>query len=151
MQLSYCKRGLPDACGDYGGDFMVGLYTQRNFNDAKKYLQYAIKNTKYESMLAYYETALYIADDLKKYSEEGIIGTIKTKFNAYASDCINGRGVKDVCMIAYVYSTLVPKDMLGLTDKEYYKILEKMLASDIERNGEAESKLFKREIFLENF
>jgi hypothetical protein len=151
MQLSYCKRGLPDACGDYGGDFMVGLYTQRNFNDAKKYLQYAIKNTKYESMLAYYETALYIADDLKKYSDEGIIGTIKTKFNAYASDCINGRGVKDVCMIAYVYSTLVPKDMLGLTDKEYYKILEKMLASDIERNGEAESKLFKREMFLENF
>ena len=151
MQLSYCKRGLPDACGDYGGDFMVGLYTQRNFNDAKKYLQYAIKNTKYESMLAYDETALYIADDLKKYSDEGIMGTIKTKFNAYASDCINGRGVKDACMIAYVYSTLVPTDMLGLTDKEYYKILEKMLASDIERNGEAESKLFKREMFLENF
>lgn len=61
MQLSYCKRGLPEACGDYGGDFMVGLYTQRNFNDAKKYLQYAIKNTKYEWKLAYYETALYIS------------------------------------------------------------------------------------------
>ena len=151
MQLSYCKRGLPDACGDYGGDFMVGLYTQRNFNDAKKYLQYAIKNTKYEWKLAYYETALYIADDLKKYSDESIIGTIKAKFNAYASDCINGRGVKDACMIAYTYSTLVPTDMLGLTDKEYYEILEKMLLSDIERNGKAESKLFKREMFLENF
>ena len=151
MQLSYCKRGLPEACGDYGADFMVGLYTQRNFNNAKKYLQYAIKNTKYEWKLAYYETALYIVDDLKKYSDESIIGTIKAKFNAYASDCINGRGVKDACMNAFAYSTLVPTDMLGLTYKEYYEILEKMLLSDIERNGKAESKLFKREMFLENF
>lgn len=148
MQLSYCKRGLPEACGDYGGDFMVGLYTQRNFNDAKKYLQYAIKNTKHEWFLEYYETALYIADDLKKYSDESIIGTIKAKFNAYASDCINGRGVKDTCMIAFAYITLIPKDMLGLTDKEYEEILKKLYLSDIERNGEAESKIFK---FLADF
>jgi len=151
MQLSYCKRGLPEACGDYGGDFMVGLYTQRNFNDAKKYLQYAIKNTKYEWKLAYYETALYIADDLKKYSNESIIGTIKAKFNAYASDCINGRGVKDTCMIAFAYITLIPKDMLGLADKEPEEMFKTMLLSDIERNGKAESKLFKLEMLLENF
>ena len=143
MQLSYCKRGLPEACGDYGGDFMVGLYTQRNFNDAKKYLQYAIKNTKYEWKLAYYETALYIADDLKKYSNESIIGTIKAKFNAYASDCINGRGVKDACMIAFTYSTLVPTDMLGLSERELKSIAKKLYLSDIERNGVAESKILK--------
>ena len=151
MLLSYCKRGLPEACGYYGRDFMVGLYTQRNFNDAKKYLQYAIKNTKHEWFLEYYETALYIADDLKKYSDESIIGTIKAKFNAYASDCINGRGVKDTCMIAFAYITLVPKDMLGLADKEPEEMFKTMLLSDIERNGKAESKLFKLEMLLENF
>lgn len=125
MQLSYCKRGLPEACGDYGKDFIVGLYTQRNINDAKKYLRYAVKNTKHEWSLELYETALYIADDLKKYSDESIIGTIKAKFNAYASDCINGRGVKDACMIAFAYTILVPSDMIGLAVKEYEEMFEK--------------------------
>lgn len=54
-------------------------------------------------------------------------------------------------MIAFTYSTLVPTDMLGLTDKEYEEILKKLYLSDIERNGKAESKLFKFKMFLENF
>ena len=53
--------------------------------------------------MVYYELALHIADDLVKYSDDGIIETIKSKFNAYASDCINKRGVKDTCVIALVY------------------------------------------------
>ncbi|WP_314978038.1 hypothetical protein [Campylobacter rectus] len=43
MQLSYCKRGLPEACGDYGADFAVGLYTKRDTGDARRYIEYAIK------------------------------------------------------------------------------------------------------------
>ena len=84
MQLSYCKRGLPEACGDYGGDFMVGLYTKRDISNARKYLNYAIRNVKTEGKMVYYELDLYVADDLAKYSDDGIIETIKSKFNAYA-------------------------------------------------------------------
>lgn len=143
MRLSYCKRGLPEACGDYGEDFMVGLYTKRDISNARKYLNYAIRNVKTEGKMVYYELDLYVADDLAKYSDDGIIETIKSKFNAYASDCINKRGVKDTCAIALVYSTLVPTDMLGLSEKELKSIAKKLYLSDIERNGVAESKILK--------
>lgn len=143
MQLSYCKRGLPEACGDYGGDFMVGLYTKRDISNARKYLNYAIRNVKTEGKMVYYELALYVADDLAKYSDDGIIETIKSKFNAYTSDCIRNRGAKDTCAIALVYSTLVPTDMLGLTDKESESIAFTLHLLDIGRNGEAESKISK--------
>jgi len=143
MQISYCKRGLPEACGDYGGDFMVGLSTKRDISNAKKYLNYAIRNVKTEGKKVYYELALYVADDLAKYSDDGIIETIKSKFNAYTSDCINKRGVKDTCAIALVYSTLVPTDMLGLTDKESEDMAFRLYLSDIGRNGVAESKISK--------
>ena len=143
MQLSYCKRGLPEACGDYGEDFMVGLYTKRDISNARKYLNYAIRNVKTEGKMVYYELDLYVADDLAKYSDDGIIETIKSKFNAYASDCINKRGVKDTCAIALVYSTLVPTDMLGLSEKELESMVFRLYLSDIGRNGVAESKISK--------
>ena len=143
MRLSYCKRGLPEACGDYGEDFMVGLYTKRDISNARKYLNYAIRNVKTEGKMVYYELDLYIADDLAKYSDDGIIETIKSKFNAYASDCINKRGVKDTCAIALVYSTLVPTDMLGLREKELESMVFRLYLSDIGRNGVAESKISK--------
>lgn len=143
MRLSYCKRGLPEACGDYGEDFMVGLYTKRDISNARKYLNYAIRNVKTEGKMVYYELDLYIADDLAKYSDDGIIETIKSKFNAYASDCINKRGVKDTCAIALVYSTLVPTDMLGLSEKELESMVFRLYLSDIGRNGVAESKISK--------
>ena len=143
MRLSYCKRGLPEACGDYGEDFMVGLYTKRDISNARKYLNYAIRNVKTEGKMVYYELDLYVADDLAKYSDDGIIETIKSKFNAYASDCINKRGVKDTCAIALVYSTLVPTDMLGLSEKELESMVFRLYLSDIGRNGVAESKISK--------
>ena len=143
MRLSYCKRGLPEACGDYGEDFMVGLYTKRDISNARKYLNYAIRNVKTEGKMVYYELDLYIADDLARYSDDGIIETIKSKFNAYASDCINKRGVKDTCAIALVYSTLVPTDMLGLSEKELESMVFRLYLSDIGRNGVAESKISK--------
>ena len=143
MRLSYCKRGLPEACGDYGEDFMVGLYTKRDISNARKYLNYAIRNVKTEGKMVYYELDLYVADDLAKYSDDGIIETIKSKFNAYASDCINKRRVKDTCAIALVYSTLVPTDMLGLSEKELESMVFRLYLSDIGRNGVAESKISK--------
>lgn len=143
MRLSYCKRGLPEACGDYGEDFMVGLYTKRDISNARKYLNYAIRNVKTEGKMVYYELDLYVADDLARYSDDGIIETIKSKFNAYASDCINKRGVKDTCAIALVYSTLVPTDMLGLSEKELESMVFRLYLSDIGRNGVAESKISK--------
>lgn len=143
MRLSYCKRGLPEACGDYGEDFMVGLYTKRDISNARKYLNYAIRNVKTEGKMVYYELDLYVADDLAKYSDDGIIETIKSKFNAYASDCINKRGVKDTCAIALVYSTLVPTYMLGLSEKELESMVFRLYLSDIGRNGVAESKISK--------
>lgn len=136
MRLSYCKRGLPEACGDYGEDFMVGLYTKRDISNARKYLNYAIRNVKTEGKMVYYELDLYVADDLAKYSDDGIIETT-------ASDCINKRGVKDTCAIALVYSTLVPTDMLGLSEKELESMVFRLYLSDIGRNGVAESKISK--------
>lgn len=144
MQLFYCKRGLSEACGDYGGDFMVGLYTQINFSDAKKYIEYAIKNTKYEGLREYYKLTLDIADELAKYPDEEVVKVINSKFRAYASDCKDNIGVKDACAIALVYSTMLPTDMLGLTKKDYDEVVFPGLAAlDLKRNGEAESKIFK--------
>ena len=144
MRLSYCKKGLPDACDDYGEDFAIGLYSKRDASDAKKYIEYAIKNTKYEGFREYYKLTLDIADELAKYPDEEVVKVINSKFRAYASDCKDNIGVKDACAIALVYSTMLPTDMLGLTKKDYYEVvLSGLAALDLKRNGEAESKIFK--------
>ena len=149
MQLSYCKKGLPEACGDYGTDFAVGLYSKRDASDAKKYIEYSIKNTKYEGLREYYKLTLDTADELAKYPDEEVVKVINSKFRAYASDCKDNIGVKDACAIALVYSTMLPTDMLGLTKKDYDEVVFPGLAAlDLKRNGEAESKIFK---FLADF
>lgn len=144
MQLSYCKRGLPEACGDYGADFAVGLYTKRDTGDARRYIEYAIKNTKYEGLKDVHMIALDIADELAKYPDDEVVKVINSKFRAYASDCKDNIGVKDACAIALVYSNMLPADMLGLTKKDYDEVVLPGLAGlDLKRNGEAESKIFK--------
>ena len=144
MQLSYCKRGLPEACGDYGADFAVGLYTKRDTGDARRYIEYAIKNTKYEGHKDVHMIALDIADELAKYPDDEVVKVINSKFRAYASDCKDNIGVKDACAIALVYSNMLPADMLGLTKKDYDEVVLPGLAGlDLKRNGEAESKIFK--------
>jgi len=144
MQLSYCKRGLPEACGDYGADFAVGLYTKRDTGDAKRYIEYAIKNTKYEGFREYSKLILDIADELAKYPDDQVVKVMSSKFRAYALDCKDNIGVKDACAIALVYSTMLPTDMLGLTKKDYDEVVFPGLAAlDLKRNDEAESKIFK--------
>jgi hypothetical protein len=144
MRLSYCKRGLPEACGDYGVDFAVGLYTKRDTGDARRYIEYAIKNTKYEGLKDVHMIALDIADELAKYPDDEVVKVINSKFRAYASDCKDNIGVKDACAIALVYSNMLPADMLGLTKKDYDEVVLPGLAGlDLKRNGEAESKIFK--------
>lgn len=144
MQLSYCKRGLPEACGDYGEDFMVGLYSKRDASDAKKYIEYSIKNTKYEGFRECYKLTLDIADELAKYPDDEVVKVINSKFRAYALDCKDNIGVKDACAIAFFYSAMLPTDMLGLTKKDYDEVvLPSLAALDLKRNGEAESKIFK--------
>ena len=138
------KEACLRLAGDYGADFAVGLYTKRDTGDAKRYIEYAIKNTKYEGLRDAHMITLDIADELAKYPDDKVVKVMSSKFRVYALDCKDNTGVKDACAIALVYSAMLPTDMLGLTKKDYDEVVFPGLAAlDLKRNGEAESKIFK--------